>query len=272
MAQVIGFPGREPVPVRSRKSIEALDLTRRLQESGAGHLIAERLLGRVTLGSLFLGTDTRNNRQVTIKVIESDPGSDAGPGSIGNQDIEAAVGSPHVIASVSDPDTPRPMCYLSHYVPGESLRQFLGRAGKTLTLSEALRIAAEAAGALAHWHAENVAHGAIGLDSVSLQSGQIMVSLPQQSQSGLRARQRDIRQVAQLALDLWAQATPLGDAAVRWIAMHERLVAAADPASLTVLSPARLAGILRYWSGRAGRSERRQRALLHRLRALFRAR
>jgi hypothetical protein len=270
MAPVIVFPGGEPVPVRSGKSAEALDLTRRLQESGAGHLIAERLLGRVTLGSLFVGTDTRNNRQVTMKVIESDPGS--GKGSIGKQDIEAAVGFPHVIGLVSDPDTPRPMCYLSRYVPGESLRQFVGRAGKTLTLSEALRIAAEASGALAHWHANDLAHGAIGLDSVSLQSGQIVVSVPEQLQSGLRARQRDIRQVAQLALDLWAQASPVGDAAVRWIPMHEQLVAAADPASLTVLSPARLAGILRYWSGRAGRSERRQRALLHRLRALFRAR
>jgi hypothetical protein len=233
---------------------EAADLTRRLRISGLPHLLVDRLLGRTRVGSLFLAIDGRTDSLVTVKVIDDDLVYD-----VGAADFLRGLGdaretwTPHVLNPGRAADGRGALCYISRFVPGQTLREALERA-EPLTDTEVFRIAAELAGAAGYWHAQDEAHGELGPDSVLLQSGQVVVVPPGQPLYGAQACRQDVCAVACLALALWDRTAPTPGSSARFASVLDTLRASADPDQPTLLSMSQLSELLR----RAGEESARR--------------
>jgi hypothetical protein len=223
---------------------EARELEARLRESGVTHVRVDQLLGRSAMGSLFLGFDAGRRRLLVIKLLESDLAYD-----VGGEAFVRGIGAldemrvPHVLAPRGS-DRPGTICYVSPLGPSVSLAESLDE-GTPLNPATALTIAADAAAALARWHAHGVAHGAIGLDALAVQNGQLIVLPPPRPETGGPARQRDVQALAGVALELLHRVPPLVDHDGRLRGMEAELEALHHPAAPVALSAERLAERLR---------------------------
>ncbi len=236
---------------------EAADLTRRLRTSGLPYYLVDRVLGRTRLGSLFLAIDGRTERLVTIKLIDDDLAYDVGAAEfIRGLGDARETWTPHVLNPGRAADGRGTLCYISPFVPGQTLREALARP-EPLPAVEALRAAADMAGAAGYWHARDEAHGELGLDSVLLQSGQVVVVPPSRPLHGAKARQQDVRAAAGLVLSLWEQASPLPGTTVRVGSLLATLCTVADHDQPTLLSMAQLSELLRQGGEEAARRPRR---------------
>jgi hypothetical protein len=213
---------------------EAADLTRRLRISGLPHLLVDRLLGRTRVGSLFLAIDGRTDSLVTVKVIDDDLVYD-----VGAADFLRGLGdaretwTPHVLNPGRAADGRGALCYISRFVPGQTLREALERA-EPLTDTEVFRIAAELAGAAGYW--------------------QVVVVPPGQPLYGAQACRQDVCAVAGLALALWDRTAPTPGSSARFASVLDTLRASADPDQPTLLSMSQLSELLR----RAGEESARR--------------
>jgi hypothetical protein len=244
---------------------ETEELERRLREAGAGHLRVDRLLGRSVMGSVYLALDTRRRQQMTIKVLDSDLAYDVGAEEYlrGIGDARVTT-SPQVLGPAAGTEGQGTICYVSHFVPGLPLRDRLAQ-GPQLSLLEVLSIAADAASGLARWHHRGVAHGAIGVDTISFLSGQVVVGDPLQSEGGATARQRDVQALAALALELWDRARFTTDPDGRYIRLRAQVAALADPETPALMPAERLAEILRLTVQQSKPDQGASRSLVHRL-------
>src|SRR5437762_6798251 len=101
------------------------------------------------MATVFLADDLKHHRSVAIKVLHSELAAALGSERFLREiEIAARLQHPHILPLYDSPPAAGLPYYVMPYVEGQSLRDRLARE-QQLSQGDALRIAAEVAGALA---------------------------------------------------------------------------------------------------------------------------
>src|SRR5437867_10775932 len=141
----------------------------------------ERQLGAGGTAIVYLALDLRHERPVAIKVLRAELAAALGVERFLREIRTAAtLTHPHLVSLLdsgvveSGTGVPSPW-YAMPFVDGESLRDRLTREGQ-LPIEDAVRIAREVAGALAHAHHHGLIHRDIKPENVLLAGGQALLA------------------------------------------------------------------------------------------------
>jgi serine/threonine protein kinase len=152
------------------------DLLAILRDALADRYAVERELGRGGMATVFLAEDLKHRRPVAIKVLHPELAAAVGADRFLREiEIAARLQHPHILPLYDSGAAAGFLYYVMPYVEGESLRERLERE-KQLPLEDALRIAAEVAGALAYAHSHGVVHRDIKPENVMLSGGTAVVA------------------------------------------------------------------------------------------------
>src|SRR5512146_3262713 len=149
-----------------------VDLPERLRASLADRYTIERELGRGGMGVVYLARDLRHDRPVALKILLPGLAARSGLERFQREILLAArLQHPHIltvldsgIAGEAGAEQP---WYTMPFVDGESLYERLNRE-RRLPLDDALRIATEAARALAYAHQQGVVHRDVKPENILL--------------------------------------------------------------------------------------------------------
>ena len=134
------------------------------------------LIGEGGMGSVYLADDLKHSRRVAIKVMKADIGAAIGYGRFLREiEIAARLAHPHILPLHDSGLIDDQPYYVMPYIEGESLRQRLARQ-KSLSISDALRLATEIAGALGYAHEHGLIHRDIKPENVLLADGIALVA------------------------------------------------------------------------------------------------
>src|SRR3954468_22992682 len=110
----------------------------------------ERELGRGGMATVYLAHDLKHDRPVALKVLLPELAAALGPERFQREiRFAARLQHPHILSVYDSGEAAGRLWFTMPYVDGESLRDRLARAGQ-LPLDDALRVAREAAEALAY--------------------------------------------------------------------------------------------------------------------------
>ena len=152
------------------------DVRDRLQRAVADDYRLERELGRGGMATVYLARDLRHDRQVALKVLHPELGAVLGAERFLNEiRLTARLQHPNILPLFDSGQADGLLFYVIPFIDGESLRARLDRE-KQLPVEEAVRIAQEAAGALAYAHRQGVIHRDVKPENILLQDGQALVS------------------------------------------------------------------------------------------------
>jgi len=142
-----------------------------------GRYAIERELGRGGMATVYLARDVRHRRPVALKVLHHDVGALLGPSRFRREiETSANLRHPHILPLFDSGEADGLLYYTMPYVPGESLRDRLQRAGGALPLVEARRVVRDVADALAHAHRHGVVHRDIKPENILLADGHAVVA------------------------------------------------------------------------------------------------
>ncbi len=156
--------------------VSAPDPITRINAALKGRYGIERLLGEGGMALVYLATDVKHDRRVAVKVLKPELAA-----SVGNdrflQEIRttANLRHPHIMPLFDSGEADGFLFYVMPYVEGESLRDRLDRDAQ-LPVEEAIRLAREVAGALAHAHEQGVVHRDIKPGNIMLEAGHAVVT------------------------------------------------------------------------------------------------
>jgi TolB-like protein len=152
------------------------DLLQRLQAALGTRFTLVRELGRGGMATVFLAEERHPQRQVAVKVLDPDLASRMGRERFLREvELSAKLSHPHIMPIYSAGEADGLLYYVMPYLPGESLRDHLERAG-ALPLGEALQVAAEVADALDYAHRQNIVHRDIKPENILLLDGHAIVA------------------------------------------------------------------------------------------------
>src|SRR3989442_3264660 len=152
------------------------DLLAVLRDALADRYAVERELGRGGMATVFLAEDLKHRRPVAIKVLHSVLAAAVGADRFLREiEVAARLQHPHILPLYDSGTAGGFLYYVMPYVEGESLRERLERE-KQLSLEDALRIAAQVAGALAYGHSHGAVHPDIKPENVMLSGGTAVVA------------------------------------------------------------------------------------------------
>jgi serine/threonine-protein kinase len=138
--------------------------------------IIDRELGRGGMATVYLAKDVKHGREVALKVLRPELAVALGGGRFLQEiRITARLDHPHILTLIDSGETDGYLWYVLPYVRGESLRAKLNRE-KQLTQDEALRIAAQVAGALDYAHRQGIVHRDIKPENILLHEGEAVVA------------------------------------------------------------------------------------------------
>jgi TolB-like protein len=122
------------------------------------------------MATVYLCTDTRIDRKVAVKLLHPDLAAAVG-GERFHREIKIATGltHPNILPAFDSGEASGSLYYVMPFVEGESLRDKLTRE-KQLSVQDAVRIAAEIAGALHYAHTRNIVHRDIKPENILLES------------------------------------------------------------------------------------------------------
>jgi serine/threonine-protein kinase len=149
-----------------------IDLPERLRASLTGRYVVERELGRGGMGIVYLARDLRHDRPVALKILLPGLASRSGPERFQREILLAArLQHPHILtvldSGMAGDAGAEQLWYAMPFVDGESLYDRLNRE-RRLPLEDALRIATEAARALAYAHQQGVVHRDVKPENILL--------------------------------------------------------------------------------------------------------
>src|SRR4249919_3702657 len=105
----------------------------------------ERELGQGGMATVYLAEDLKHSRKVAIKVLHPELSAVIGGDRFLSEiKVTANLQHPHILGLIDSGAADGLLYYVMPYVAGESLRQWLQRAGP-LPLDEALRVTREVA-------------------------------------------------------------------------------------------------------------------------------
>jgi eukaryotic-like serine/threonine-protein kinase len=120
--------------------------------------VLDRELGRGGMATVYLAQDLRHDRPVALKVLHPDLAQTLGPERFQREiKLAARLQHPHILTVHDSGEAAGQLWFTMPFVEGESLRDRLRRE-RQLPVDAALRIATEAARALAYAHHHGVLH------------------------------------------------------------------------------------------------------------------
>ena len=143
----------------------------------AGRYRIERELGQGGMATVYLAQDLRHDRKVAIKVLRPDLARTLGAERFLREiHLAARLSHPHILPlHDSGSAGEESLYYVMPFVEGESLRNRLERE-RQLAVADAIRIAAEVAGALDYAHRQGIVHRDIKPENILLQEGHALVA------------------------------------------------------------------------------------------------
>ncbi len=149
-----------------------IDLPERLRASLAGRYAIERELGRGGMGVVYLARDIRHDRPVALKILLPGLALRSGPERFQREILLAArLQHPHILtvldSGMAGDAGAEQLWYTMPFVDGESVYDRLNRE-RRLPLDDAIRIATEAARALAYAHQQGVVHRDVKPENILL--------------------------------------------------------------------------------------------------------
>jgi eukaryotic-like serine/threonine-protein kinase len=162
-------PGSAPGPPLS-------DHAERLRAALAGRYDVARELGAGGMATVYLAQDLKHDRKVAIKVLRPELAAVIGAERF-LREIKtiANLQHPHILGLIDSGEVNGTAYYVMPFVEGESLRDRLTRE-KQLPIPDAVRIAAEVAGALDYAHRHGVIHRDIKPENILLHDGAALVA------------------------------------------------------------------------------------------------
>jgi serine/threonine-protein kinase len=157
------------------------DLRSQLQDKLGSSYAIERELGRGGMATVFLARDLKHDRPVALKVLHPELAASLGADRFLREiRLAARLQHPHILTvldsgQVEVPGSPPLLWFTMPFVRGESLRDRLRRETQ-LPVEDAVRIAREAADALAFAHAEGVVHRDIKPENILLSGTHALVA------------------------------------------------------------------------------------------------
>jgi len=128
------------------------------------------------MAAVYLARDLRHERQVALKVLRPEFAAAVGPQRFFSEiRVVANLQHPHILPLFDSGSANGFLYYVMPFVEGESLRQRLVRERRP-PIAEALRIAREAADALAYAHEHGVVHCDVKPENILLQKDHVLVA------------------------------------------------------------------------------------------------
>ncbi|HEV8125608.1 MAG TPA: protein kinase [Gemmatimonadales bacterium] len=150
-------------------------LLRDLQLALEGRYRLERELGHGGMATVYLAWDAKHDRKVALKVLRPEVAASFGPDRFLREiQIAARLSHPHILPLHDSGRAGPCVYYVMPFVPGESLRARIHRE-QQLPIEDALRIAAEVAGALGYAHSHDIVHRDIKPENILFQGGHAVV-------------------------------------------------------------------------------------------------
>jgi len=136
----------------------------------------ERQVGQGGMATVYLARDLRHDRKVALKVLRPELAAVIGADRF-LQEIRVTAGlqHPHILPLHDSGEADSFLFYVMPFVDGESLRNRLERE-RQLPIDDAIRIATEAAGALAYAHSRGVIHRDIKPENILIAHGSAVVA------------------------------------------------------------------------------------------------
>ena len=135
----------------------------------------ERELGQGGMATVYLARDAKHDRNVAIKIMRADLAESVGRERFLREiRLAAKLSHPHILPLHDSGEADGALYYVMPNVEGQTLRDRLSAEGR-LPVAEAVRLAAEVAGALDYAHRHDVVHRDIKPENILLQDGRPMV-------------------------------------------------------------------------------------------------
>jgi eukaryotic-like serine/threonine-protein kinase len=133
-------------------------------------------VGRGGMATVYRAEDLKHGRTVAVKVLEPELAASVGPQRFLEEiRITARLTHPHILPLLDSGEAAGLLYFVMPFIEGETLRDRMEREGK-LPIPEAVRIAREVAGALAHAHGQGVLHRDIKPENILLSDGHALVA------------------------------------------------------------------------------------------------
>jgi serine/threonine-protein kinase len=152
------------------------DAPSRLAAALADRYRLERELGQGGMATVYLAEDLKHHRNVAVKVLRPELAAVIGAERFLSEiRTTANLQHPHILPLFDSGEADSFLFYVMPFVEGESLRDRLNRE-KQLPVADAVRIAAEIAGALDYAHRHNVIHRDVKPENILLHDGRALVA------------------------------------------------------------------------------------------------
>ena len=146
-----------------------------LRRALADRYSIERELGHGGMATVYLAEDLKHHRKVAVKVLRPELAATIGGDRFFREiEIAARLQHPHILPLLDSGESGEFLYYVMPFVEGESLQDRLARG--ELPVTDAIRIMAEVADALANAHAHNVVHRDIKPDNILLSGRHALVA------------------------------------------------------------------------------------------------
>ena len=150
-------------------------LLRELQLALEGRYRLERELGHGGMATVYLAYDAKHDRKVALKVLRPEVAASLGAERFLREiQIAARLSHPHILPLHDSGRAGPCVYYVMPFVPGESLRARIQRE-RQLPIDDAVRIAAEVAGALGYAHSHDIVHRDIKPENILFLGGHAVV-------------------------------------------------------------------------------------------------
>ena len=147
-----------------------------LRAALAGRYEIGREIGQGAFATVYLANDSRHERQVAVKVLNVDHGTESGEVRFVREiRMLARLQHPNILPLHDSGHVESLLYYLMPYVSGETLRARIDRE-RQLPVDAAVQICCEAADALSYAHAQGIIHRDIKPENILLSGGHAVIA------------------------------------------------------------------------------------------------
>jgi Tol biopolymer transport system component len=152
------------------------DILDRLKTALGDRYSIQRRVGVGGMATVYLAEDLKHGRPVAVKVLRPELAAAIGDDRFLQEiRVTASLRHPHILPLLDSGSAAGLLYYVMPFVAGESLRDRLDRE-RQLPIEDAVKIAAEVAGALGYAHENDVIHRDIKPENILLESGHAVVA------------------------------------------------------------------------------------------------